>query len=68
MLNGIWIVPLCPLLGALLNGFFGRRYSRTTVGQLAIAAVGVPFLLSLAALVSFVSGTAASYQLPVFTW
>jgi NADH-quinone oxidoreductase subunit L len=68
MLNGIWIVPLCPLLGALLNGLFGRRYSHSTVGQLAIAAVGLPFLLSLAALVAFLSGTASSYQIPVFTW
>jgi NADH-quinone oxidoreductase subunit L len=68
MLNGIWVVPFCPLLGAILNGFFGRRYSKTTVGQLAIATVGLSFLLSLAALVTFLSGTASHYQIPVFTW
>jgi NADH-quinone oxidoreductase subunit L len=68
MLNGIWLVPLCPLLGAILNGFFGRRYSNTTAGQLAIAAVGLSFLISLAALVTFLSGTASSYHIPVFTW
>ena len=68
MLNGIWIVPLCPLLGALLNGFFGRRYSTTTVGQLAIATVGLSFLMSVAALVTFLSGTATHYQISAFTW
>jgi NADH-quinone oxidoreductase subunit L len=68
MLHGIWIVPFCPLLGALLNGFFGRRYSTTTVGQLAITMVGLSFLMSVAALVTFLSGTATQYQIPVFTW
>src|SRR5215510_12275729 len=68
MLNSVWLVPLCPLLGATLNCFFGRRYSRATVGQLAIAAVGVAFLVSVAALVTFLSGSAVSYQVPLFTW
>jgi NADH-quinone oxidoreductase subunit L len=68
MLNSIWIVPLCPFIGAILNGFFGRRYSKTTVGQLAIAAVGLAFLMSLAALVTFVSGPESQYQIAVFTW
>src|SRR5919109_446212 len=68
MLNSVWLVPLCPLLGAILNCFFGRRYSQATVGQLAIAAVGASFLVSVAALVAFLSGSAASYQVPLFTW
>jgi NADH-quinone oxidoreductase subunit L len=68
MLHSIWIVPLCPFIGALLNGFFGRRYSKTTVGQLAVAAVGLAFLMSLAALVTFVSGPESQYQIAVFTW
>ena len=53
MLDSVWLVPLCPLLGAMLNGFFGRRYSRETVGQLGIAAVGVAFLISLMTFIVF---------------
>jgi NADH-quinone oxidoreductase subunit L len=68
MLNSVWVVPLCPLLSAMLNCFFGRRYSRATVGQIAIAGVGVSFLVSVAALVAFLSGTASQYQIPLFTW
>jgi NADH-quinone oxidoreductase subunit L len=68
MLNGVWLVPLCPLLGAALNCFFGQRYSRATVGRLAVAAIGLSFLVSVAALVAFLSGTAAYYQLPLFQW
>ena len=68
MLGSAWIVPLCPLLGAALNCFFGQRYSKATVGQVAIAAIGVPFLVSLLLLVAFLAGTTTSYQLPLFTW
>jgi NADH-quinone oxidoreductase subunit L len=68
MLNSVWVVPLCPLLGAMLNCFFGRRYQRTTIGQIAIASVGLSFLVSLAALATFLGGTASQYQMRQFTW
>ncbi|MGQ4807184.1 NADH-quinone oxidoreductase subunit L [Candidatus Entotheonellaceae bacterium PAL068K] len=68
MLNSVWIVPLSPLLGALLNCFFGQRYSRAAVGYIAIASVGLSFCVAVAALVAFVSGPASPHTLPLFTW
>jgi NADH-quinone oxidoreductase subunit L len=68
MLNSVWLVPLCPLVGAALNSFFGQRYSRQTVGQIAIASVGLAFLVSLMTLVAFLSGTASQHQVLLFTW
>src|SRR5256885_8333279 len=68
MLDSVWLVPLCPLVGAMLNGFFGRRYSRATVGQLAIAAVGVAFLVSLLACIALVSRAEPQYQAVLFPW
>src|SRR5215831_16419053 len=68
MLDSVWLVPLCPLLGAMLNGFFGRRYSRETVGQLGIAAVGVAFLISLMTFIAFLSQAEPHYQASVFPW
>src|SRR5262247_1883816 len=68
MLDSVWLVPLCPLLGAMLNGFFGRRYSRETVGQLGIAAIGVAFLISLMTFIAFLSQAAPHYQASVFPW
>jgi len=68
MLDSVWLVPLCPLIGALLNGFFGRRYSRDTVGQLGIAAVGVAFLLSLMTFMAFLSQAEPHYQASMFPW
>jgi NADH-quinone oxidoreductase subunit L len=68
MLNSVWIVPLCPLLGAMLNCFFGRRYSQATAGQIAIAAVGIAFLASVATLVAFLGSASSQHQLVLFTW
>lgn len=68
MLDSVWLVPLCPLVGAMLNGFFGRRYSRATVGQIAIAAVGLAFLVSLLMLIALSSRTEPQYQAVVFPW
>ena len=41
-----WIV-LLPLLGAIINGIWGRRIGRQGVYIAAISAVGMSFLLSI---------------------
>jgi NADH-quinone oxidoreductase subunit L len=40
----LWAVPLLPLIGALINGMFGRRMSLASSGGLASAAVLLSFL------------------------
>jgi NADH-quinone oxidoreductase subunit L len=52
----------------MLNGFFGRRYHHETVGQIAIAAVGVAFLLSLMTFIAFLSQAEPRYQVSMFPW
>jgi NADH-quinone oxidoreductase subunit L len=49
MLQLIWLIPLVPLLGVVLNGFWGRRMPRTVVPLLACAVVFGAFLLSVGA-------------------
>ncbi len=68
MLHSIWIVPLCPLLGAALNCFFGRRYSKAAVGQLAIAAMLLAFLAAIAMTGAFLAGDAEHVQVTLFPW
>ncbi len=68
MLDSVWLVPLCPLLGALLNGFFGQYYRRETIGQIAMAAVGLAFLLALITFITFLSQPVPQYQTTVFPW
>ena len=68
MLDSAWLVPLCPLAGAVLNGFFGRRYQRETVSQIAIAAVGSSFLFSLAITITLAAHPEPLHQVTYFTW
>ncbi len=45
--NLLRLIPLVPLLGSLINIFFGRRLGRTIAGLLASASVGFSFVVSL---------------------
>jgi NADH-quinone oxidoreductase subunit L len=49
MLSNLWLIPIWPLLGFLLNGFFGRRLGKSAVGIVACGSVGLSLLASLAA-------------------
>ncbi len=40
----LWLIPLLPLLGFLLNGLFGRRLSKPLVSLIAIGSVALSFL------------------------
>ncbi len=51
MLDFIWLIPLIPLAGVLINGFFGRRMPLKVVGVIACATVLAAFLLSVGAVV-----------------
>ncbi|MEW5874326.1 MAG: NADH-quinone oxidoreductase subunit L [Candidatus Zixiibacteriota bacterium] len=47
MLSLLWTIPLWPLLGFLLNGFFGRRWGRSVTTTVACGSVLVSFIISL---------------------
>ena len=49
MLELIWLIPLFPVAGVLINGFFGRRMPRQAVGVLASVLVLLPFLVGVGA-------------------
>jgi len=44
MLNYTWIILALPILGAAINGLFGKRFSKTAVNSVAIGSVGLTFL------------------------
>ena len=60
------LIPLFPLLGSLLNIFFGSRINRKVAGVLACVFVSLSFLLSLWSFLSISSGTTLKDTL--FTW
>ena len=49
MIDWIWLIPLLPLIGMAVNGFFGRRMTLKAVGLLACAVVFVSFLIAVGA-------------------
>src|SRR5580658_3549330 len=63
----LWLIPVFPLLGFLLNGIFGRRFSKAIVNTIAIGAV----LLSFAWVVKTLLGLGelnAAHTEQYFTW
>src|SRR4030042_6964619 len=42
-----WLIPLFPAIGFLINGFFGRTYSKKVVSWVACSALGFSFLTSI---------------------
>jgi NADH-quinone oxidoreductase subunit L len=43
----LWLIPLLPLIGAAINGFFGRRSSRPAISAVALVFSGAAFAMAL---------------------
>ena len=55
----LWVIPLLPLAGAAINGFFGRRASRKAVTTVALVFCGAAFAMAL-----YVAARFPSLRLP----
>ena len=51
----LWLIPLLPLIGAAINGFFGKRFSRQGVTAVALTFCGAAFALALWVAASFLA-------------
>jgi len=60
------LVPLAPLAGAIIAGFFGRAIGRTGAHRVTIASVAVSFLASCVVFVDVLNGNA--FNGAVYTW
>src|SRR5688572_32439302 len=51
----IWLVPLLPLIGAAINGIFGRwfRFPEKLIGGIAVGTIALAFLITVAAVYSY---------------
>ena len=52
--NLLWLIPTLPLIGAMVNAFFGRRL-KNAAGVIASAAVGLAFVVSVLVLFALLS-------------
>lgn len=68
MIKLIPLVPLFPLLGFLVNGFFGKKLSKSLSGSIASIAVLASFVVSLLAFIELNGSTNKSNVIDVFSW
>lgn len=69
-LDHIWIIPLLPMLGAVLMFFFGRRISKTAVNTICVGVVVLAFLMACGAVWQYThwAHDGQPYEKIVYTW
>ena len=70
MMDYVWLIPLFPLIGFLINGLVGKSLPKSVVGTIGSAAVGLSFLVTVAIFLEFLKlpeGTHAVEKV-VYTW
>src|SRR4030066_1247070 len=70
MIELVWLIPLLPLLGAIITGVFGSRMPKKAVGFIASAAMGAAFLIAVSIFFKLISlpDTERSIEVTVFKW
>ena len=46
MIELVWLIPIFPFIGFLINGLFGRRFSEKTIGWIGAGSVGASFVVA----------------------
>jgi NADH-quinone oxidoreductase subunit L len=66
----LWLIPILPLIGATINGVFGKRLPKNVIGIVAAGSVALSFLISVRGFVAMLALPQA--ELPIlrdyFTW
>src|SRR5579871_4619130 len=62
----LWLIPLLPFLGFLINGIFGRKLSKAVINAVAVGSVALSFLWALRVVMA-VPGEEAHVE-RYFTW
>ena len=63
----LWLIPIFPLLGFLINGLFGRRAPKSMVNLFAVGSVALSFAWAVKALLGL-SPLETKYIEHYFTW
>src|SRR4026209_2173214 len=64
----LFLIPLLPFLGFMVNAFVGRRLPKSVSGRVACLAIIGAFVGSVLSVISVVSGTAGFAQATAFDW
>src|SRR3954464_10059660 len=63
----LWLIPILPLAGFLINGLFGRRFSKGLVNTVAVGSVVLSFAWVLKTLFAL-GDLNTAYSEHYFTW
>src|SRR5512136_911869 len=68
----LWLIPLFPLLGAVVNGLIGNRrgWEHRTTSAVALIGSGLAMVAAFAAIADWAAalGTSAVHAVRMFTW
>jgi NADH-quinone oxidoreductase subunit L len=64
----LWVIPLLPLIGAAINGLFGRRFKNAVVSSVALLFTAASFLWALRAVWTLWPGGNEPYIENIATW
>ena len=68
MLEFVWLIPLFPAIGFVINGLFGRRINRKAVGPIACVAIGLSAIFSSLLLFALLRQPDYFFEKDIFTW
>jgi NADH-quinone oxidoreductase subunit L len=63
----LWLIPMLPFLGFLVNGLFGRKLSKTLINAIAVGSVVLSFLWVLRVVMAL-QGAEEAHVENYFTW
>src|SRR5438876_1180938 len=70
MLSWLWLIPVFPAAGALINGIFGKRFPKTVVHWIACGMVFLSFAVAVGCVVQLASMDPAYrvYEKNYYNW
>jgi len=70
MMDYVWLIPIFPFLGFLINGLLGKNLSKNVVGTIGSVAVGLSFLLTVGIFLEFIKlpQNARAVEKVIYTW
>lgn len=68
LLDYIWLIPVLPAVGALINGVIGKRLPKNIIHSIACIVVLLSFVLSLLTVLELSSSEDRVFEKDYFTW
>jgi NADH-quinone oxidoreductase subunit L len=68
MINLVWLVPVLPLIGFLINGLGRNFWSKTLVSWIGSVAILASFVLSVGIFLELNASDVKSFTVPLFDW